>query len=291
MPRQCYNCGRDIADEPALEGVKGLLCFLCRYRFDEKGGEQFVLDSQKHQKELAAWEGQYAARWKAYQTIREWSDAALLLPGLSVFLLIISSAINSTNLIQSLGPAVLLICVAGLVAKLVLSALARAYSCPPPPFAPFKRSDGLNWKPNVVLDSACRWDGEPECVQFQNGYPPDWGERQRRCLERDGHRCRLCGSVERLHIHHVKPISFGGTHTLLNLITLCRRCHMRQRYYEHSSLIKYNVRAKRKYWVKGFTRSDGVTVGGHLRRVGRRGRFWRMVRRARGSAGYGQPNA
>lgn len=281
MPRQCYNCGKNIPDEPALEGFKGLLCFPCRYRFDERGGEQFVIDSQRHQTELTAWEARYGQRWKTYQKLRRWSDAALTLPGLSVLLLIVCFGVKNDKLVQIFGPVVLVICAVGIVAKVALSAVVSRYSCPPPPFAPSNPSDTLDSKPRVILGSIYGWDGEPECVHFQNGYPPDWSERQARCLERDGHQCRLCGSRERLHVHHVKPISFGGTHTLQNLITLCRRCHMRQRYYEHKNLVEHNIRAKRRYWVEGFTRSDGVAVNGHLRRVGRRGKFWRRVRRSR----------
>ncbi len=42
---------------------------------------------------------------------------------------------------------------------------------------------------------------------------------------RDGHRCRCCGSVHSLHVHHIIPWSCGGRTRKKNLITVCRRCH------------------------------------------------------------------
>lgn len=44
-------------------------------------------------------------------------------------------------------------------------------------------------------------------------------------LERDGWRCQECGSMENLHIHHMKPRSQLGSDTMDNLMTLCANCH------------------------------------------------------------------
>ncbi len=106
-------------------------------------------------------------------------------------------------------------------------------------------------------------------------YPQDWDIRKDKCLARDGNRCRLCGAVERLHIHHVKPISFGGSHSMQNLITLCGACHLKQRYYQHDCLIERGIKANKKYLVDGYTRDDGVKVAGYFRHIGRRGNFWK----------------
>jgi len=46
-----------------------------------------------------------------------------------------------------------------------------------------------------------------------------------RVLERDGHRCYICGRTKNLHLHHIIPRSQGGPHTEDNLITLCSGCH------------------------------------------------------------------
>ncbi|MDF8362570.1 HNH endonuclease [Achromobacter anxifer] len=60
-------------------------------------------------------------------------------------------------------------------------------------------------------------------------------------LKRDNYRCRICGrdpanhtDVE-LHIHHVRPWSFGGVTEESNLITLCHTCHKGlDPHFEHS---------------------------------------------------------
>jgi len=47
-------------------------------------------------------------------------------------------------------------------------------------------------------------------------------------LARDEFTCQACGARpgnEGLHVDHLLPYSFGGSHDLLNLTTLCRRCN------------------------------------------------------------------
>jgi len=72
---------------------------------------------------------------------------------------------------------------------------------------------------------------------IQNEYTTDefyrsdeWMEIRADIMERDGFRCRVCGSTESLSVHHIVPrkykdlvsfdIDFEG-----NLITLCWRHH------------------------------------------------------------------
>lgn len=49
-------------------------------------------------------------------------------------------------------------------------------------------------------------------------------------LERDGHKCRSCGSAENLVVHHEKRRTLGirtdGHSQLDDLTTLCRSCHI-----------------------------------------------------------------
>lgn len=42
---------------------------------------------------------------------------------------------------------------------------------------------------------------------------------------RDGYRCALCDDPRALQIHHVLRRSAGGSDNVMNLITLCWRCH------------------------------------------------------------------
>jgi 5-methylcytosine-specific restriction endonuclease McrA len=52
---------------------------------------------------------------------------------------------------------------------------------------------------------------------------------QRQVLERDGWRCQqVCGSMQNLQVHHLKPRSRFGGDKEQNLITLCAECHARR---------------------------------------------------------------
>ena len=43
--------------------------------------------------------------------------------------------------------------------------------------------------------------------------------------ERDGHRCRVCGSTFIVQVHHILYRSLGGTPGTDNLVCLCAHCH------------------------------------------------------------------
>lgn len=59
-----------------------------------------------------------------------------------------------------------------------------------------------------------------------NQYPSNWNKIRKRILNRDGYECTRCGtSDDQLHVHHIKPISEGGSHSPKNLKTLCHSCH------------------------------------------------------------------
>ena len=52
-----------------------------------------------------------------------------------------------------------------------------------------------------------------------------WEHTRRAVRNRDGWRCRECGKVGRLEVHHVRPLKDGGSNDLDNLLTLCVGCH------------------------------------------------------------------
>ena len=56
----------------------------------------------------------------------------------------------------------------------------------------------------------------------------DWKYIRQLILDRDGHKCQICGKSKRLHIHHVKPYRISQDNSLENLTTLCISCHMRE---------------------------------------------------------------
>lgn len=79
-----------------------------------------------------------------------------------------------------------------------------------------------------------RWSGE-----YDQAYGEGWLTARRKTLRRDQFRCQLCGMTDgehhdvydrQLDVHHMDPVRTfvdkSDAHTLDNLITLCRRCHV-----------------------------------------------------------------
>ena len=59
-------------------------------------------------------------------------------------------------------------------------------------------------------------------------YVGEWKTQRRAARERDGHKCVLCGSTDRIQVHHIIPYRYSQSHNLDNLVTLCRSCHSRE---------------------------------------------------------------
>lgn len=55
----------------------------------------------------------------------------------------------------------------------------------------------------------------------------DWRWRQiaRYVRRRAGHRCQWCGRKTVLHVHHLRPVALGGSHSPANLVAICPGCH------------------------------------------------------------------
>lgn len=53
----------------------------------------------------------------------------------------------------------------------------------------------------------------------------EWAKKaeQRRAI--DGHKCAICGSTERLHVHHRHYRTLGNEDVEKDLVTLCEACH------------------------------------------------------------------
>lgn len=81
-----------------------------------------------------------------------------------------------------------------------------------------------------------RWK---ESSEFPDYYGPNWCDARREVIERDGRKCRVCGTDSKggersLDVHHITParkfndsgeVDFEEMNDLSNLVTLCRRCH------------------------------------------------------------------
>ena len=54
-----------------------------------------------------------------------------------------------------------------------------------------------------------------------------WLAVRRAAFERDGYRCRKCGSPGALEGHHEPPLKHGGDpYDLSGILTYCRGCHI-----------------------------------------------------------------
>lgn len=75
------------------------------------------------------------------------------------------------------------------------------------------------------------------------------------CLDRDSRTCQDCGSTtSNLEVHHILPVSQGGTNILDNLKTVCADCHKENYKYTHypkdkSKLIPFDQREKSRHGV------------------------------------------
>jgi hypothetical protein len=70
------------------------------------------------------------------------------------------------------------------------------------------------------------WQSEHRSRDQSLCYPEDWAELKHQVLVRDGYHCANCGGSGEMHVHHIVPLSKGGTNNLTNLKALCRNCHV-----------------------------------------------------------------
>jgi hypothetical protein len=276
MNRTCYACGATLLNEPALQGLEGLLCFPCRFRFDVNGGEAYLKNQREFAGTLADWNARFGNQWPKFKC---WTSLTERLR-ITAFLFAVGAAALFVLGAHEVSTVAATVWILIGISAYFTNRKAQFLRCEPPPHEPRPDSRALSARPTVVLDHDCLSIGESQYDRYA-GYPPDWRRRQEFCRRRDGHRCRICGSGDRLHVHHVWPVSFSANHTAQNIITLCRQCHMKQDYWDHRRLVAANIRANQRYSVREYVRADGVHVKGHRRRKGRRGKFWKGIKRQR----------
>ena len=59
---------------------------------------------------------------------------------------------------------------------------------------------------------------------YNNGVKNGWWDIRKKVLARDGNKCFYCGA-EANEVHHLIPLSKGGTTTMTNLVSVCKSCH------------------------------------------------------------------
>jgi len=74
---------------------------------------------------------------------------------------------------------------------------------------------------------------------YPREYPTNWSQIRRWVLKRDGYQCRVtwidvygiprrCQNKKHLHVHHLTPLSEGGSSNAENLVTQCEEHHVAQ---------------------------------------------------------------
>ena len=53
-----------------------------------------------------------------------------------------------------------------------------------------------------------------------------WNIQRNKTFERDINNCQKCQRTINLAVHHIIPYKFSKDNELINLITLCPKCHM-----------------------------------------------------------------
>lgn len=133
---------------------------------------------------------------------------------------------------------------------------------------------------NEVAQSTKKWlvEVEPLHRNFR-GYPEDWSQRKLYVQKRDNFKCQQCGFTmlgdrhklrrakelkthsmwTELHIHHIVPLSKGGTNELSNLVALCERCHENK----HPHMLKLKL----AQYVKKANRARSPSMIRHWERL------------------------
>lgn len=67
------------------------------------------------------------------------------------------------------------------------------------------------------------WDGT------NSRYGEEWTKKRKEVCRRDGNRCTLCGSTDRVEVHHIRKHKGNQGHDLAKMIALCASCHRKAR--------------------------------------------------------------
>ena len=76
----------------------------------------------------------------------------------------------------------------------------------------------MEWKHCRSMSPWCRLDDFHESIN-------NWSKIRRKVLARCKNKCTICGSDEKLEVHHIISVSNGGTMNLQNLTAVCFTCH------------------------------------------------------------------
>ena len=90
-----------------------------------------------------------------------------------------------------------------------------------------KRGTASSANVPTTKDGEQRYDRNSwETVKQDTRYIPDSVRQE--ILERDGYKCKKCGSTSYLEFDHIIPRSRGGATSAKNIQVLCRRCNRKK---------------------------------------------------------------
>jgi len=120
---------------------------------------------------------------------------------------------------------------------------------PPPPFTSIKPTRTDFPDPAVTLHPDCL---DPSYVGI--------GYNRNSILRRDESTCQSCGQCfapTEIEVHHVLPRAQKGSDSIRNLITLCKKCHFHEDWFDH--VHKFNEHRIAQKELEDFNRLNGKT--------------------------------
>ena len=94
--------------------------------------------------------------------------------------------------------------------------------------------------------------------------PPDWERRRSSIVTNSGRECSKCHDDDvELHVHHIVPISQGGSHLGSNLEVLCKFCHYNMHGGKEFSS-EYRTKTKSSYEKKLETIKEAIIANKYI---------------------------
>lgn len=84
------------------------------------------------------------------------------------------------------------------------------------------------FKQKVFTQVYCSYECQKEFSYHKRPSRDEWFNLIEYILERDYYKCVECESDNKLVVHHIKPLVFGGNNDVSNLETLCIKCHKKK---------------------------------------------------------------
>lgn len=108
---------------------------------------------------------------------------------------------------------------------LVSSEIEPVRSTGPPQMCAWPECNGVAPWPHTECDDHATGRRKNPRNRGRGGRRRLSSNMRKKVFERDGHQCVRCGEREALTVDHIHPRGMGGSDALVNLQTLCERCH------------------------------------------------------------------